>query len=251
MRLTGNTIAITGGGSGIGRALAVALHEAGNRVIVAGRRDELLRDLADAHPGIEAIPLDLTDHRSRRRFVEQVEQRYPDLNVLINNAAVMPIETPGPDAALVERTVATNLTGPLVLTALLLPLLRRRAPGAIVNVTSALAFVPRPQLATYSATKAALHSYTDSLRLLLRDSGLRVIEVVPPRVDVGAGIAGDSSVMSLEDFVAAMLTGLAESADEIVVGPATRLRYAERRGEYTAALSAMDVPALDPEKELS
>ena len=127
MRLTGNTVLVTGGGSGIGRGLAVALHEAGNRVVIAGRRIEALRAVADEHPGIGYLQLDQTDRQSIRRFVDELSRRHPELNVVINNAGVMALEDlsePDPDVA--SAVIATNLLGPIVLTSLLMPTLMAR-----------------------------------------------------------------------------------------------------------------------------
>lgn len=244
MRLTGNTVLVTGGGSGIGRGLAVAFHEAGNRVVIAGRRIETLRAVADEHPGIACLELDQSTRHSIDRFVDEVKWRHTDLNVLVNNAGMMALEDlsePDPDVA--SSVIATNLLGPVVLTSLLLPTLRGQHNPAIINVTSAAAFVPLAFAPTYSATKAALHAYTESLRFQLQDSGVHVIEIAPPRVETDMeGPADDDYTMSVDDFVAETMSQLASRPDaaEVVVKAARGLREAERNGVYAEVFAAVN-----------
>jgi uncharacterized oxidoreductase len=185
MRTTGNTILITGGGSGIGRGLAGAFHALGNQVIIAGRRRQALDETTAANPGMASLPLDIEDCAHIRSFAAEVAARYPALNVLINNAGIMRAEelrAQQEDLADAESTIATNLLGPIRLTAALLPLLQRQPYSAIMNVSSGLAFVPMAPTPTYCATKAAIHSYTQSLRWQLRGSATEVLELVPPYV---------------------------------------------------------------------
>lgn len=250
MRLTDNTILVTGGGSGIGRGLAVALHDAGNRVVIAGRRMDTLRAVADEHPGITHLQLDQSDRQSIQRFIGEIERQYPDLNVVVNNAGMMALEdadAPDPDTA--AAVVSTNLLGPIVLTSLLLPTLRAQRAAAIVNVTSALAFVPLALAPTYSATKAGLHSYTESLRFRLRDSGIQVIEIASPRVETEMqGPADDDYTMSVDDFIDEALSLLAgqPDAEEIVVKAARGVREAERNGAYTETFAAINaIPSVE------
>jgi uncharacterized oxidoreductase len=181
MNLTGNTIFITGGGSGIGRALAEELHKRGNKVIVSGRRKSHLDSVAKANPGIKAIELDIADPKSIKAVTKKLIAEHPDLNVLVNNAGIMePDQAAGViDDRLLVSTVTTNLLGPIRLTSALVDQLKSRH-GVILYNTSVLAFVPLAVTAVYSATKAALHSYVLSQRFLLRDSGVRVLEVAPP-----------------------------------------------------------------------
>lgn len=250
MRLTDNTILVTGGGSGIGRGLAIALHEAGNGVVIAGRRIEALRAVADEYPDIDYLHLDLTDRRSIRRFVAEVERQHPDLNVVINNAGVMALEdleAPDPDTA--SGVIATNLLGPIVLTSLLIPRLKSQPDGAIINITSALAFVPMATAPTYSATKAGLHIYTESVRFLLQGSGIQVIEVVPPRVETEIDGPGDAYTMTVDDFIDEMLCLMAAEpdADEVIVSAARGLREAERNGVYAEQFATVNPdPSFNP-----
>jgi uncharacterized oxidoreductase len=243
MNLTGNTVLITGGGTGIGRALAIALHHRGNQVLVAGRRTAPLQALARDYPGIQWHPLDLTDTESIRRLVTMLEHRRPDLNVLINNSGVMAVENPAaPDPTTSASVVATNLLGPITLTSLLVPGLQNRPDAVIVNVTSALAFVPLAIAPTYSATKAGLHAYTDAIRILLRHSGIQVIEIAPPRVATEMHGPAHTDSVDAEAFTAEVLSTLAAHPDatEIVVEAARTLRHAEQEGRYDATLAAVN-----------
>jgi uncharacterized oxidoreductase len=167
MKTIGNTILITGGGSGIGRGLAEAFHALGNHVIIAGRRRPPLDETTAANPGMISLTLDIEDPANIRLFAAELAARFPALNVLINNAGIMRVEQlqAQQDAlADAEAIIATNLLGPIRLTAALLPLLQRQPYSAIMNVSSGLAFVPIVSTPTYCATKAAIHSYTQSLR---------------------------------------------------------------------------------------
>lgn len=239
MHLTGNTVLVTGGGSGIGRSLAETLHRAGNRVVIAGRRHEALQAVADANPGIECRHLDLAYPNSITRLAAELTERHPGLNVLVNNAGVMQPEdlrTGDALAEIAETTVAVNLLGPMRLTAALLPVLLGQRRAAIVNVTSALAFVPKAAAPAYSATKAGLHAYTQSLRHQLRRSPIQVIEIVPPRVetDILADHDYGPDVMTVDAFVAETVSLLRNrpDADEVVVDAAKRVRFAAHDGHY-------------------
>lgn len=221
MKLTGNTIFITGGGSGIGRALAQTLHAKGNRVIISGRRRDALEQVARANPGIEFIELDIQNPASITGVAKTLEQKYPRLNVLINNAGIMQADgaDKAMDDAVVSATVATNLLGPIRMTSALIEHLKRQPDAAVIYVTSGLAFVPLASTATYSATKAALHSYALSQRYLLRASGVKVLEIAPPYVQTGLtgpGQAADPRAMPLAEFIDETVRVLGADVDEVL-----------------------------------
>jgi uncharacterized oxidoreductase len=235
MKLTGNTIFITGGGSGIGRALAEALHQRGNKVIISGRRKGHLEKVVQANPGIEAIELDITDPASIDAAAKKLLAEHPDLNVLINNAGIMEIDQAAgqlDDKQLVS-TIKTNLLGPIRLTSALIDQLKKQR-GIVIYNTSALAFVPLAPTAVYSATKAALHSYAMSQRFLLRDSGVRVLEVAPPWVRTELMNSQEAKeAMPLDQFIAETLRVLETDADEILVEAAKPLRANPGPQEHT------------------
>ena len=240
MQINGNTILITGGGSGIGRALAEAFHSHGNQVIIAGRRKKLLDATTAANPGIKAALLDIENGEALGGFAETLKHDYPSLNVVIHNAGIMRPESVRDGAiADAEATIATNLLGPIRLTAALLPLLLKLSNSAIMTVSSGLAFVPLAMTPTYCATKAAIHSYTQSLRYQLRDTSVQVLELIPPYVQtelMGPGQASDPNAMPLEDFIAETMNILRTSPDatEICVERVKTLRFAEANGGYDA-----------------
>jgi uncharacterized oxidoreductase len=248
MQMTGNTVLVTGGGTGIGRGLAESLHRLGNQVIIAGRRRDPLRAVAEANPGIQTLSLDQSDPADIRRFATELTDRYPNLNVVVNNAGIQRLEdltASGPGTA--ELTVAINLLGPIRLTAALLPSLLKKPRAAIVNVSSGLAFVPSALTPTYCATKAALHSYTQSLRYQLRETSVEVIEIIPPHVQTGLQRGRgfdteDPRAMPLDDYIAETMSLLQTQpeADEIIVEPVRPFRFAERDGGYDNAFTALN-----------
>ena len=193
MQITGNTILVTGGGSGIGLALAKRFVMRGNRVIVCGRRNAALAEAKREMPPLDILLGDVSTDAGREALVTEALQRFPALNVLVNNAGIQ--RRPAPllqpqDWAAHKLELATNLEAPMHLTMLLLPHLAKRAHGAVLNVTSGLAFVPLAAMPTYCLTKAALHSFTQSLRQQLRDSKIAVVEIAPPAVNTDLGGPG-------------------------------------------------------------
>jgi uncharacterized oxidoreductase len=240
MQMTGNIILITGGASGIGRALAEAFHAEGNQVIIAGRRKALLDEVAAANPGMKSAVLDIEKADAIVHFAAQIKADYPALNVVIHNAGIMKPELLKKGAlADAEATVATNLLGPIRLNAALLPLLLAQPRAAIMTVSSGLAFLPLAMTPTYCATKAAIHSYTQSLRYQLKDTSVQVLELAPPYVQtelMGPGQASDPNAMPLKDFIAESMSILKTSPDatEICVERVKPLRFAEANGGYEA-----------------
>jgi uncharacterized oxidoreductase len=251
MNITGNTILITGGGSGIGRGLAEALHALGNQVILAGRRKAVLEETAAANPGMKFLTLDIEDRTAIRSFANRVASEFPTLNILINNAGVMRPEdllAQQDDLADAEATVATNLLGPIRLTAALLPLLRKQPHSTIINVTSGLAFVPMAHTPTYNATKAAIHSYTLSLRYQLRNTSTEVIEIIPPYVQTHLmDGAEDPRAMPLKDYIAETMELLKTqpTPTEICVGRVLGLRFAAESGKFDAVFQGLNTARPD------
>lgn len=240
MQMQGNTILVTGGGSGIGRALAESFYRQGNQVIIAGRRRDLLEQVAKTNPGMGIAMVDMMDAKSIQSFAEQVRADYPSLNVVINNAGIMRPESVQSGAlGDAEAMVLTNLLGPIRLTAALLPHLMRQSHATILNVSSGLAFLTLAATPTYCATKAAIHSYTQALRYQLKDTAVQVLELIPPYVQtelMGPGQASDPHAMPLRDFIEETMSLLAKSpeASEICVERVKPLRFAEASGDYAA-----------------
>jgi uncharacterized oxidoreductase len=236
-----DTILITGGGTGIGRAFAEALHARGARVIIAGRRRDVLEQVAGANPGMAFEVLDVADAADIVRFAARVTAAHPDLNAVINNAGVMIAETEI-DLAVAEQTIAINLLGPIRLTAALLPHLKTKARASIVTVSSGLAFVPLAATPTYSATKAAIHSWSQSLRSQLADTSVEVIEWAPPAVatDLMPGHAENPNSMPLADFTAESLALFERGDPEVLVERVKFLSGATARGDYDQVFAALN-----------
>lgn len=239
MKMTGNTILITGGGSGIGRGLAEAFHKLGNQVIIAGRRKDVLDGVTAANPGMKSAALDVQNLSGLRTFAAEIAGQYPSLNVLINNAGVMKAENlqeASANYAVAEATVAINLIAPMHLTAALLPLFKKQNHATVMTVSSGLAFLPMAMTPTYCATKAAIHSYTQSLRYQLKDTKVEVLELVPPYVAtelMGAHQAKDPRAMPLEEFITEVMEILKTQplATEICVKRVYPLRFAVEQGQ--------------------
>ncbi len=227
MKMQGNTIFITGGGSGIGRALAEALHKRGNKVIISGRRKEHLAKTVEANPGIESIELDVANPESIRQVAKELIAKYPALNVLINNAGIMQIDDASEDIDddLIYSTITTNLMGPIRLTGALIEHLKRQESATVMLVSSVLGFTPMAMTAVYSSTKAALHSYAQSLRFKLRHSSVSVLEIIPPWVRTELlNSTEEPRAMPLDEFLQGTMDALETDADEIMVPRASFLR---------------------------
>ena len=245
MKLTGNTILITGGGSGIGEALAHRFHDLGNTVIIAGRRQAALEQAAAGRDRIIPITFDIDDAMSIADFAKRVVVAHPALNVLINNAGIMRLEeiAASRDLGDVEATITTNLLGPIRLTNVLIDHLAGQPDAVLVNVTSGLAFVPLVAAATYSATKAAIHSYTVSLRDALKGK-VDVIELAPPAVQTNLtpGQATRPGYQPLQEFADEVMTLFAKDPTpaEILVERVGFLRSAESENRFAQTLTTLN-----------
>lgn len=246
MNLKGNTIFITGGGSGIGRGLAEALHKLGNQVIISGRRKSVLEETVAANPGMQFVELNIEDPGSIEAVAKKLIADHPKLNVLVNNAGIMQFDgAQGPvDDAVASAIVTTNLLGPIRMTSALIEHLKQQPEAALIHVTSGLAFVPLAGTAVYSATKAALHSYTLSQRYLLRGTSVKVIEIAPPYVQtelLGPQQASDPRAMPLKDFIDETIEVLGTDVDEASVKNVAFLRNEAGPGDvaFTAKFNDM------------
>ena len=243
MKTTGNTMLFTGGTSGIGLGLALRFAAAGNTVIVAGRRRDLLDRIVAENPGLEALELDVADPASITAAYETVSRTHPELNVLVNMAGIMRPEDLRDPAhlAVAEATITTNLLGPIRVLNAFLPLLLRQTDAVVVNVSSGLAFVPLPLTPTYGATKAAVHSWTESLRVQLAGTPVQVIELVPPAVRTGLMGEPAPGAMPLEDYLSESFAILQAEPDveEVLVDRVRFLRFAEVEGRYDDVLAVL------------
>ncbi len=245
MKTSGNTMLITGGGSGIGAALAHRFHDAGNTVIIAGRRMEALQAARGDRPRIHAMTLDTDSADGVAEFAARVTAEFPALNVLVNNAGIMrfePLDSKR-DLTDAEATVTTNLLGPIRMIDALVDHLAARPDAAIVNVSSGLAFVPLVAAPTYSATKAAIHSYTVALRAALAGR-VEVIELVPPAVqtDLTPGQSNREGYLPLTAFIDEVMALFARQPTpaEILVERVGFQRRAEAEGRFDATLAALN-----------
>ena len=190
MNMTHNTVLITGGATGIGFALASSLAETGNEVIVCGRREDSLREAKSRLPSIHTRVCDVSKETERKALLTWVKKECPDLNILINNAGVqkmVDLKKGVADLVQGENEIAINLNAPIYLSAHFIPLLLDKPQAAIINVSSGLGFIPIAAMPVYCATKAAMHSFTVSLRYQLNNTSIKVFEIIPPMVDTGLG----------------------------------------------------------------
>ncbi|RXT20550.1 oxidoreductase [Rhizobium leguminosarum] len=247
MLLTGNRILITGGTSGIGRALAEAFHRLGNQVIIVGRRQALIDEIVTANPGMRGLPLDVQDPAAIDAFAAEIRKAFPNLNVLINNAGISRAENLGSDASDISVSltiIQTNILSVLSLTAALLPVLKRQQQSTIITTTSGLAFVPFAPFPTYCASKAFLHSWLQSLRFQLRETSVEVLELAPPYVQTelaGSRQLTDPHAMPLADYIEEVIQLLGtpdQPRGEVLVARVKTLRWAERGGDYERIFEA-------------
>lgn len=237
MQLLKNTILITGGASGIGFELAKQLGELGNTIIITGRDQSKLDRAKKELPQIHAIQSDVTDSKAISSLFSTVIQKFPDLNILINNAGIMrTINLNNPEGSLedVTQEIETNLNGPIRMVKQFLPYLKKKDVAAIINVSSGLAFVPLPISPVYCATKAGLHSFTLSLRVQLKNTNVKVFELAPPATQTE--LLGDSfsedmkgiTVMGVQQMVAAAVKGMRNDQWEICPGQSMQLKWMNR-----------------------
>lgn len=244
MNHTGNTVIVTGGATGIGRALAYRWHDLGNKVIVAGRRRDALEEAVAQRPGMTFYELDITSRENIAAVTARLIAENPDLNVLVNCAGISGAEDPttSRDLSHAAKIVETNLLGPIGMIDALIDHLMGRPEAAIVVVSSGTGFVPYPAAPTYSASKAALHSYTLSLRALVKES-VQVIEIIPPQVatDLMDGLKDSPYSVPLEKFADDVMSQITASPllDEIIVDEVKPFRFAERDGKVREILETM------------
>jgi uncharacterized oxidoreductase len=245
MKTTGNTIFLAGGTSGLGLGLAQRFLDLGNKVIISGRRKELLDQLAAEHPGLETIALDVADPDSIAATVEQVIATHPDVNVVITMAGIMHPENlrDASHLSVSEATITTNLLGTIRVISAFLPHLVQQQDAAVLTVSSGLAFVPLVITPTYNATKAAIHSYTQSLRMQLADTSVQVIELIPPAVQTALmGQENDERALPLDVYLTDTIGILQAQPDvaEVVIDRVKFLRNAEPEGRYAETVAALN-----------
>ena len=247
MKISGNTVFIPGATSGIGLALAEQLQAKGNTVIVGGRRTELLDRIAADHPGLDTVQIDTTDQNSVQASARLILDKHPDLNVLVTMAGIMKIEDwhkPESFVAEAESTIATNIMGPIRLIGAFIEHLQTQPDATIITVSSGLAFAPLKLTPSYNASKAAIHMLSESIRLQLGDTTVKVIELIPPavRTSLLPGLEVTDTAMPLNEFVteAVALLDTQPDAQAIEVENVKFLRYGEARGDYEQVVAALN-----------
>ncbi|MEV6410815.1 SDR family NAD(P)-dependent oxidoreductase [Kribbella sp. NPDC051718] len=246
MKTTGNTIFITGGTSGLGLGLALRWHALGNHVIIGGRRKELLDQIATQHPGIDTVVLDVDDPASIQSAYDEVTTRYPDLNAILTMSGIMrPENLLDPShVETAEATITTNLLGTIRTIATFTPWLATKPDATILTVSSGLAFVPLSYTPTYNATKAAIHSYTQTLRLQLAGTGIQVIELIPPSVRTALmpGQETADHAQPLDEYLTDTIDILLTEPDvtEVVIDRVKFLRNAEPEGRLPETIAALN-----------
>jgi uncharacterized oxidoreductase len=237
MKTANNTILITGGSSGIGFELAKQLLERGNRVIITGRNKDRLDQTKQKLPNVHTIVSDSSKIEDIRALHTKVTKEFPDVNVIINNAGIMKtvnmLQESQSDNGFVDE-ININLSGPILMAKLFLPHLRKKSEAAIINVSSGLAFVPLPTSPIYCATKAGLHSFTQSLRVQLQKTSVKVFEFAPPATATELLAQFDKDdmkgvpIMQVQQMVKACLDGMAKDCFEVRPGPSNGLRFMSR-----------------------
>jgi uncharacterized oxidoreductase len=248
MNPSGNTILITGGATGIGFALAEHFLNAGNKVIICGRREKKLAEAKEKFPALHTRVCDVSDAKQREDLMEWAAASYPGFNVLINNAGIQNAADLKKklDPESIAQEINTNLTAPIHLTSLAIPYLKKQKEAAIMNVTSGLGFVPLADVPVYCSTKAALHSFTLSLRSQLKDTSIKVFEIIPPIVDTeldkGSRDQRGMANRGIPPSVVAeeTLKGFENDAPDIVVGMAVNFYNAVNTPEARAGFERMN-----------
>ncbi len=231
MQLASNTVLITGGASGIGLAIAGRFVQEGSTVIVCGRREAKLTEAKKKHPQLKTLVCDLSKEKERVRLFSWATKEFPRLNVLVNNAGIQRRVRIGEEKkwSATKEEIAINLEAPMHLCALFLPHLLKQERPAILNVTSGLAFSPMASVPVYCATKAALHSFTLSLRHQLAGTKLQIIEIIPPAVNTDLGGVGLHTFgLPVDEFVNAVTMALRHGDPEIAYGYSQRASRASR-----------------------
>lgn len=237
MKLSGNTVLITGGATGIGYAMAEAFLEAGSRVIICGRRESRLREARDKHPVLITRVCDVSKERDRLDLLNWIADQFPGLNVLVNNAGIQrDIDfTAGLEDFLSgDNEIGVNLEAPIVLSGLFAPLLVKNEGAAIINVSSGLGFVPAVKMPVYSATKAGMHAFSMAVRPQMAKVGIKVFEIVPPAIDTELNPQGRAkrgnfkAGLGPDEFVADVMRALESDTPEIGYGMSLRFLQASR-----------------------
>lgn len=239
MKLSNRTVLITGGTSGIGLGMAEALQQSKSKVIICGRNKEKLSKVKEKFPGITVLPYDVGNALQRKKLAAEVLRRFPDIDILVNNAGIqryIDLKKGYDELKSGEDEITINFVAPVELTALFIGHLMKRPSAAIINVSSGLGFMPMLNTPVYSATKAAIHTYSLVLRQQLKDTPVRVIEIVPPMVDTDLNKEGRDANhlkfrgISISEYIPTVIKGLENDSDIIFHGDGDRV-MAEPRGE--------------------
>jgi uncharacterized oxidoreductase len=238
LKTSGNTILITGGATGIGFGLAAALHNAGNKVLICGRRKAKLEEARQKLPQLQVQQCDISRKEGRESLYSWVKDHYPDLNILINNAGIsrsVDFKKGAPELFRGEDEIEVNFVAPVQLSAYFIPLLMNKEESAIINISSGLGFVPLVSTPLYCATKAGLHSFSLSLRHQLKDTPIKVFEFMPPIVDTDLGKDSTDSTVRIykgippSEFAEDVLKALKNDEYEMASGEARELMEGSRK----------------------